>query len=76
MPKYFFNVSYGDQVPDTVGEEFSNHHDAWCEAVDMAGQNLRDIDGQFQIDREWRLEVTDEFLTPLFVIHVNAEKVR
>jgi hypothetical protein len=24
--------------------------------------------------REWRLEVTDEFRNPLYVIHVSAEK--
>ena len=42
----------------------------------MAGEILKDLDGKLQPGREWRLEVTDEFANPLYVLHINAEKPR
>jgi hypothetical protein len=27
-------------------------------------------------DKEWRMEVTDEFANPLYVLHINVEKPR
>jgi hypothetical protein len=32
-------------------------------------QHRRDL----RADREWRIEVTDEFANPIYVIHINAE---
>jgi hypothetical protein len=37
---------------------------------------LQRLDGKLQPDREWRMEVTDEFANPLYVLHINAEKPR
>jgi len=39
-----------------------------------AGEMIKEIDGRLVPGREWRLEVTDEFRNPLYVIHVSAEK--
>jgi hypothetical protein len=47
---------------------------AWQEATVMAGQTLQSLDGKLKPDREWRMEVMDEFQNPLYVIHINAEK--
>jgi hypothetical protein len=49
-------------------------HAAWREATVMAGQTLQGLDGKLQPGREWRMEVTDEFANPLYVLHINAEK--
>ena len=47
---------------------------AWHEATVTAGQIIQDLDGKLRPRQEWRLEVTDEFATPLYVIHVSAER--
>ena len=73
MPRYFFNVHHDRSSIDTVGEELPDKHVAWREATRVAGDTIRDLDGNLQPGREWRLEVTDEFANPLYVIHVSAE---
>jgi hypothetical protein len=47
---------------------------AWHEATISAGHIIRDINSRLQPGQEWRLEVTDEFANPLYIIHVHAEK--
>jgi hypothetical protein len=56
------------------GEELPDKHAAWREATVIAGQTLQGLDGKLQPGREWRMEVTDEFANPLYVLHINAEK--
>jgi hypothetical protein len=55
-------------------EELPDKHAAWEEATVTAGQILQGLDGKLQPDREWRMEVMDEFQNPLYVLHINAEK--
>ena len=74
MPRYFFNVHHERSIFDTAGEELPDKHAAWREATIVAGETIRDLDGKLQPGREWRLEVTDEFANPLYIIHVSAEK--
>jgi hypothetical protein len=49
-------------------------HAAWKEATVTAGQLLQSLDGKLQPDQDWRMEVTDEFANPLYVIHVSAKQ--
>ena len=58
-----------------VGEELPDRHAAWKEATITAGQILQGLDGKLQPNRDWRMEVTDEFANPLFVINVSARNV-
>jgi hypothetical protein len=58
----------------TRAMELPDKHAAWREATVMAGQTLQGLDGKLQPGREWRMEVTDEFANPLYVLHINAEK--
>jgi uncharacterized protein DUF6894 len=76
MPRYFFHVHHNEPQIDYEGEELPDKHAAWKEATVMAGEILKDLDGKLQPGREWRLEVTDEFANPLYVLHINAEKPR
>ena len=76
MPRYFFNVYHDRSVLDQEGEELPDRHAAWKEATLTAGRMMQDIDGKLQPGREWRLEVTDEFANPLYVIHVNVETTK
>ena len=74
MPRYFFNV-YHDRVEiDEEGEELPDVRAAWREATVTAGQIIQDLDGKLRPGKGWRMEVTDEFSNPLYVIHVCAEK--
>ena len=73
MPRYFFNVYHEPPEPDEVGEELPDRHAAWKEATITAGQILQCLDGKLQPGRDWRMEVTDEFANPLFVINVSAK---
>jgi hypothetical protein len=73
MPRYFFNVHHERASIDTVGSELPDKHAAWKEATVTAGETIHDT-VDFKPGREWRLEVTDEFANPLYVLHVSAEQ--
>ena len=72
MPRYFFHVHHERAELDQVGEEFPDQHAAWKEATITAGQMLQSLDGKLQPGIDWRMEVTDEFANPLYVILVSA----
>lgn len=74
MPRYFFNVYHERAELDEEGEELPDVQAAWREATVTAGQIIQDLDGRLRPGREWRMEVTDEFANPLYVIHVHADK--
>ena len=74
MPRYFFHIYHECAELDYEGEELPDKHAAWHEATIMAGRTLQSIDGKLKPDREWRMEVMDEFQSPLYVLHINAEK--
>jgi len=74
MPRYYFHITHEFREDDLDGQELPDKHAAWKEATVTAGQMLQDIDGKLQPDREWRLEVADEFQNTLFVLHIHAEK--
>jgi hypothetical protein len=74
MPRYFFHIYHNETQIDYEGEELPDKHAAWREATVMAGQTLQGLDGKLQPDREWRMEVRDEFDEPLYVLHIHAEK--
>jgi hypothetical protein len=76
MPRYFFHVYHDQTLIDDEGEELPEKHAAWKEATVVAGQTLQGLDGNLQPDRGWRMEVTDEFDEPLFILHIHAEKPR
>jgi hypothetical protein len=65
MPRYFFNVHDERSGIDTEGGELPNSEAAWREATIVAGKLFRNMDGKFQPEQEWRLEVTDERRNPL-----------
>jgi hypothetical protein len=73
MPLYFFNVQNGIETPDQAGTELPDKHAAWAQATKSCGDLIRKIDGDLKPGREWRMEVTDEFANPIYVIHINAE---
>jgi hypothetical protein len=76
MPRYFFNVYYERAELDEEGEELPDAQAAWHEATVTAGQIIQDLDGKLRLGQDWRLEVTDEFANPLYVIDVRADRAK
>jgi hypothetical protein len=74
MPKYFFNVYHDEILIDDEGEELPDKHAAWKEATVTTGQMIQNLNGRLMPGTEWRLEITDEFANPLYVIHIIAEQ--
>lgn len=72
MAKYFFHVRNGTVHNDIVGDELPNAAAAWQEATVIAGQLLRDLDGNLRPGQEISIEVTDEAATPLYSIRVET----
>ena len=74
MPRYFFHVHHDGLQVDRVGEELPDKRAAWKEATATAGRLLQDMDGELLLsNRPWRLEVTDEFATPLFELQIRGK---
>jgi hypothetical protein len=59
MPRFFFNVRDGKGFPDAEGVEFADASAACGEAVTLAGEILRDVNGKMSEGGDWRLDVTD-----------------
>ena len=76
MPRYFILFTHERHEPDLHGEELPDKHAAWKEATVTAGQILQGLDGKLKPERDWRMEVTDEFQNTLYVLHISAEKPR
>ena len=75
MPRYFFNITYGEEsYHDQIGEILSNDFAAWQEATASAGQSLRDLDGKLRPGTTWRMEVGDTRGSIIFSIEVRARK--
>ena len=74
MPRYFFHIHHNGAQIDSEGEELPDKLAAWKEATVTAGQLIQSIDGKLEPGHDWRMEVTDEFANPLYVIRVSAER--
>ena len=58
MPRFFFHV-IGGRIPDAEGVEFADASAACGEAVTLAGEILRDVNGKMSEGGDWQLDVTD-----------------
>jgi hypothetical protein len=60
MPRYFFNVQDGQDLPDHQGTVLADPAAARVMAVFASGEMLRSHASQFWADPDWRMYVTDE----------------
>jgi hypothetical protein len=60
MPRYFFHVHDGKDIPDHTGVELAGPEEARDKAVTACGEALKDLDGAFWVSEEWTMRVTDE----------------
>jgi hypothetical protein len=75
VPRYYFHVFDGYSEPDDTGTEFPDIYTAQSEAIRVSGEIIRDMGAKFWDGSEWRLEVTDEQGTVLFVLRFAAEEM-
>ena len=60
LPRYFFSVFDGVDIPDWEGTECANLVAARATAIRTSGEMIRDLGEKFWEDQEdWRMEVTD-----------------
>ena len=72
MALYFFNVTDGVSIPDSIGVELPDLYAARLEAVRYSGELLKDHPDAFWVQHEWRIEVADRLGAILFAIHISA----
>ena len=66
MSRYHFNVYDGVTSIDKEGTVLPNWRTARIEAVRLAGQLLEAKASKFNLDEDWRMEVTDSLGLILF----------
>ncbi len=60
MPRYFFTVQDGQDIPDDTGTVCADPAEARIQAVIASGALVRDFGARFRPDADWRMHVTDE----------------
>lgn len=60
MPRYFFHVHDGRDLPDEDGVTLSGIEDARAKAITAAAEALKDLGPRFWGHPDWRMRVTDE----------------
>ena len=73
MPRYFFNVHDGRDMPDETGTVVPDIKAARSQAVITAGERLRDLDGEFWGAPEWRMEVKNEHGAKVCAVVIHGE---
>ena len=74
LPRYFFTVRDGRDLPDLDGTELPDLAAVRTEAVRYAGELLRDGVGEFWSGHEWRMEVTDVTGACAVTLRFSAEE--
>ncbi len=73
MPRYFFHFHDGTDQPDLEGTELPDARAARNEAVVFMGEKLKELDGDFWPEGEWRIRVADEADRTVCSIRVAGE---
>ena len=72
MPRYFFNIQDGQDIPDNTGTVCADPVEARAQAVIAAGALLRDLGARFWPDADWRMHVTDEQRGTVCDLHISG----
>jgi hypothetical protein len=74
VPRYFFHVIDGKDLPDTEGTELADIEEARAEAVVLSGELLRDLGGRFWNSSEWQIRVEDEAGDKVCALTFSADR--
>ena len=73
MPRYFFNVKDGKDIPDDEGTELAGVVQARTQAILTAGEMIRSDGATVRNGSDWRMNVTDEAGDRLFTLRFSAD---
>ena len=71
MPRYFFHIHDGRDVPDREGADLPDMHAVRSEPIRAASEILRDLDGALT-GEEWTMKVTDQASQPVLTLRFSA----
>ena len=74
MPRFFFHVRDGAEEPDSDGTELPDTCAARGQAIQMAGEILRDMGGKPWDGTEWGVTVANENGEVLFLLRFSVEE--
>ena len=74
MPRYFFHVIDGHEMPDTVGTVLAGEAEARAEAIVVSGEMLKDLGGAFWNNGEWQVRVEDEAGNKVCALTFSADR--
>lgn len=66
VPRYFFDLHNGAELPDLKGTDCVADNDAFVEATRLAGEILREMPERFSLSEEWEIVVTNSHRKKLF----------
>ncbi|MEO9130947.1 MAG: hypothetical protein ABI240_07030 [Sphingomonas sp.] len=72
MPRYFFDIVDGEDLPDEHGSEHADLIAARHEAIRYSGEVLREMPDRFWNSEEWKMTVSDAKRLPLFELKFIA----
>ena len=73
MPRYFFNVYDGKDLPDNRGVDLADRDTAHREAIVTAGEMLKETGRKFLRGDVWEMHVTDEAGATVCRLRFSAE---
>jgi len=73
MPRYFFHVMDGRASIDAEGTDLPGLREARAQAIETAGQILRDNGARFWDGTEWHMTVCDVSGTTVFSLNFSAQ---
>jgi len=73
MPRYYFDIVDGQNLPDALGSEHADLDAARIEAIRYSGEVLREMPERFWNAEEWTMTVSDARRAALFTLKFLAE---
>lgn len=73
MPRYFFNVKDGEDLPDHEGTEFAGVGEARNQAIVAAGEMIKQNGHTVWNGSLWQMNVTDEAGAAVFTLRFSAD---
>jgi hypothetical protein len=74
MPRYFFHVIDGKELPDNVGTVLANADEARAEAIVLSGAMLKESASTFWNNGQWQMRVVDEAGEKVCALNFSADR--
>ena len=75
MPRYFFDIVDGEDLPDLLGSEWPDIQAARIEAVRYSAEVLKEMPERFWNSEAWTMTVSTAEKTPQFTLRFFAENL-